>query len=71
MRTDAPRKNRTKICENRCSEKKNPEKKPYENRCSEKKNYMRTDVPKKKTEKKYMRTDDPIKTPSINSTNIQ
>ena len=27
MRTDAPRKNRTKIYENRCSEKKTPEKK--------------------------------------------
>ena len=38
-----------------------PEKKKlYENRCSE-----------KKTEKKYMRTDNPIKKPSINSTNIQ
>ena len=74
MRTDAPRKNRTQIYENRCSEKKppekthmrtdapkNPEKKLYENRCSEKKKLYENRCSEKNPEKNYMRTDDPIK----------
>jgi L-asparaginase II len=56
MRTDAPKNPEKKLYENRCSGKK----KLYENRCSE-----------KTPEKNYMRTDDPIKKSSINSTNIQ
>ena len=71
MRTDAPRKKPQKKKHMRTDAPKNPEKKLYENRCSEKKKLYENRCSEKKTEKKYMRTDNPIKKPSINSTNIQ